>query len=107
MYEKSTEKVFWQYEKQLTVRKSYIIIQIKNIRISYTRKEVKYMKRTKYLLGRDDVMEILECSPNHAYQVIRRLNEELQGMGYEVESGKVPRAFFETKYYGFADMSKD
>lgn len=65
------------------------------------------MKHTKYLLGRDDVMEILECSPNHAYQVIRRLNEELQGMGYEVESGKVPRAFFETKYYGFADMSKD
>lgn len=65
------------------------------------------MKRTKYLLGRDDVMEILECSPNHAYQVIRRLNEELQGMGYEVESGKVPRAFFERKYYGFADMSKD
>ena len=82
-------------------------MQIKVYEYRAQQKEVEYMKRTKYLLGRDDVMEILECSPNHAYQVIRKLNEELQGMGYEVESGKVPRAFFETKYYGFADMSKD
>ncbi|GEM_PF-6143929 len=58
------------------------------------------MNRTKYLYNVLDVMEILECSKDHAYKVIKKVNSELNDMGYEVESGKVPSAFFAKKYYG-------
>ncbi len=58
------------------------------------------MNRTKYLYNVSDVMEILECSRDHAYKVIKKLNMELSDMGYEVESGKVPSAFFAKRFYG-------
>ena len=60
------------------------------------------MNRTKYLYNVTDVMEILECSKDHAYKIIKKLNSELIEMGYEVETGKgkVPSAFFAKKYYG-------
>ena len=61
------------------------------------------MGRTKYLYDKDDVMEILGCSQDHAYKVIRKLNDELKKQGYEVESGKVPKPFFATKYFGFTE----
>ena len=55
------------------------------------------MNRTKYLLTADDVKDYLECSRDHAYKVIKKLNLELASMGYEVEAGKVPRKFFAEK----------
>ena len=57
------------------------------------------MNRTKYLLTADDVKDYLECSRDHAYKVIKKLNLELASMGYEVEAGKVPRKFFAEKFY--------
>lgn len=36
-----------------------------------------YMNNTKYLLSVKDVMELLECSQDHAYKVIKKLNVEL------------------------------
>lgn len=59
------------------------------------------MNRTKYLLTADDVKDYLECTRDHAYKVIKKLNLELASMGYEVEAGKVPRKFFAEKFYGF------
>ena len=59
------------------------------------------MIRNKYLLTADDVKDYLECSRDHAYKVIKKLNQELTSMGYEVEAGKVPRKFFAEKFYGF------
>ena len=59
------------------------------------------MNRTKYLYNVTDVMEILECSKDHAYKIIKKLNSELIEMGYEVETGKVPRKLFGGKLYGF------
>lgn len=58
------------------------------------------MNSTKYLLSVRDVMEVLECSQDHAYKVIKRLNNELSAKGFETETGKVPRKFFAEKYYG-------
>ena len=37
----------------------------------------------------------------HAYKLIRELNEELQSKGYLVVARKVPKAFWETKFYGY------
>ena len=48
-----------------------------------------------------EVAETLGISKGHAYKLIRELNEELQSKGYLVVAGKVPKAFWETKFYGY------
>jgi len=37
-----------------------------------------------------------------AYKIIRRLNDELKSNGYITISGKVNRAYFEQKTFGFS-----
>ena len=54
-----------------------------------------------YMIGVDEVSEELGVSRGHAYKVIRDLNEELSSKGFIVVAGKVPRAFWETKFYGY------
>lgn len=72
-----------------------------------TRKLVKIHKTKKgklkenYLLTAAEVAETLGISKGHAYKLIRELNEELQSKGYLVVAGKVPKAFWETKFYGY------
>lgn len=52
-----------------------------------------------YMMNANDVADWLQCSKGHAYKVIRELNEELKRMGYVVVAGKIPRAFWEKKFY--------
>lgn len=54
----------------------------------------------KLFLKAEDVSAILEISIPMAYKIIRQLNGELRAMGYLTISGRVSRAFFETKFYG-------
>ncbi len=54
----------------------------------------------KQFLKAEDVSAILEISIPMAYKIIRQLNDELRAMGYLTISGRVSRAFFETKFYG-------
>lgn len=59
------------------------------------------MKEQNYLLTAEDAAETLGVSKGHAYKLIRELNAELQSKGYLVVAGKVPKAFWETKFYGY------
>ena len=59
------------------------------------------MKKENYLLTAEEVAETLGISKGHAYKLIRELNEELQSKGYLVVAGKVPKAFWKTKFYGY------
>lgn len=54
-----------------------------------------------YMMTADDVANELGISKGHAYKMIRQLNEELQNSGFIVISGKIPRAFWEKKFYGY------
>ncbi|MCI9450022.1 MAG: hypothetical protein HFE30_07205 [Clostridiales bacterium] len=54
----------------------------------------------KQFLNVRDVEQILEVSESKAYDIIRKLNEELQSMGYLTIAGKVSAAFFQKKLYG-------
>lgn len=54
----------------------------------------------KQFLNVRDVESILEVSESKAYDIIRKLNEELQEQGYLTIAGKVSAAFFEKKLYG-------
>ena len=57
-----------------------------------------------YMMNANDVAKELGVSKGHAYKMIRKLNEELEAVGYIVVSGKIPRAFGEKKFYGYQDI---
>lgn len=54
-----------------------------------------------YMMDADDVAKALSVSKGQAYKTIRILNEELKAQGYFVVQGKVPKAYWKTKFYGF------
>jgi len=47
----------------------------------------------------EDVMEILAISQSKAYQIMRKINRELEAEGYETISGRIPRRRFCEKFY--------
>ena len=50
----------------------------------------------------DELAEMLGVSVGHAYKLIRKLNQELEKEGFLVIAGKVPRRYFEKRWYGFS-----
>ena len=60
-----------------------------------------------YMMNANDVAKELGVSKGHAYKMIRKLNEELEAAGYIVVSGKIPRAFWEKKFYGYETKMKE
>lgn len=59
------------------------------------------MNNNNYLMTADEVANELGVSKGHAYKVIRKLNEELKEEGFVVITGKIPRAYWEKKFYGY------
>lgn len=57
--------------------------------------------KSNYMLTAADVAKELGISKGHAYKMIRQLNGELEKSGFIVIAGKVPRAFWEKKFYGY------
>lgn len=57
--------------------------------------------KTNYMMSATDVADELGISKGHAYKIIRQLNEELEKLGYLVVAGKVPRAFWEKRFFGY------
>ena len=53
------------------------------------------------MMGAEDVAVELGISKGHAYKVIRQPNGELEKAGFIVVAGKIPRAFWEKKFYGY------
>lgn len=46
-----------------------------------------------------EIQELLQLnSIRTAYDRVKQLNDELKAQGYWVERGKIPKAFFHTKY---------
>lgn len=58
------------------------------------------MKDNHYMMYAEDISEELGISKGYAYKIIKELNQELKEAGFIVVSGRVPRAFWETKFYG-------
>lgn len=50
------------------------------------------------LIGVKEVMKILKVSRSKGYSIIRKLNKELEKMGFYVISGRVPRQFLLEKF---------
>lgn len=62
--------------------------------------EQKASNQPRQMMGCDDVVAVLGVSRSTAYQVIRRLNQELNEAGYITVRGKISRAYFEERTYG-------
>ena len=55
----------------------------------------------KYMMNVDDVAREHNCSKSHAYKLVRRMNAELAQQGYLTMAGKIPRAYWAKKMYGY------
>lgn len=67
--------------------------------------EQRARDRPRQMMGCEDVMEALGVSRSYSYQIIRRLNQELEKAGYITVRGKISRAYFEKRTYGVVDAS--
>ena len=56
---------------------------------------------TSYMMTADEVAAELGISNGHAYKMIRQMNKELEKAGFIVVAGKIPRAFWEKKFFGY------
>ena len=56
--------------------------------------------RTNYMMTVDDVMGELGVKHSKAYSILKQLNNELAKEGYIAVRGKIPRPYWETKFYG-------
>lgn len=59
----------------------------------------------RYMMDVNDVMNELEVKKSKAYSIIRQLNRELEDEGYRSVRGKIPRAYWEKKYYGYSSIA--
>lgn len=56
----------------------------------------------KIFITANELAEMLGVSVGHSYKIIRKLNQELEKQGFLVIAGKVPRRYFEKRWYGFS-----
>ncbi len=49
----------------------------------------------------DDVADIMGVSKSYGYKIIKQLNNELKKDGFITVSGKVPKAYFEKRCFGY------
>lgn len=57
--------------------------------------------KSNYMMSAEDIAKELGVSKGKAYKLIRDLNQELVKNGFVVISGKLPRAYWEKKFYGY------
>lgn len=57
------------------------------------------LKREMRFLRAADVMEILDIGQTKAYEIMGRINKELEAEGFETFPGRIPEARFREKFY--------
>ena len=59
------------------------------------------MANYRYMMSAEDIAKELNCSKSHAYKIVKELIKELAGQGYITMAGRIPRAFWAKKMYGY------
>ncbi len=57
--------------------------------------------RSKLYLTAKELAGLIGISEGYAYRIIRQLNQELKENGFLIVAGKLPRKYFEKRWYGF------
>lgn len=81
-----------KYKSKIRIANNYILQIIK--------RGGDKVKDDNYMMYAEDISRELGISKGYAYKIIKELNQELKDAGFIVISGRVPRAFWETKFYG-------
>ena len=53
------------------------------------------------MMSAGDVAKELNCSKSHAYKLVKKLNKELAEQGYITMAGRIPKAYWAKKMYGY------
>lgn len=53
----------------------------------------------KVFYNANDIACVLSVSKSTAYRIIKKMNAELKNNGYIVVSGRVPKKYFDEKFY--------
>ena len=85
------------FKNQVPLKQLWCLKIIKEEITMKTKQTNEILKQA--FLSADDVAALLYISKSSAYREIRRMNELLQAQGYLIVSGRVPKKFFEEKYY--------
>lgn len=83
---------------------NYYINTKKFTNVNLKRKGGNRMEQ-KYMMDVNDVIKELGVSKSKAYQILRQLNQSLEAEGYQAIAGKIPRPYWETKFYGCTQMA--
>lgn len=59
------------------------------------------MANYRYMMSIEEVAKELECSKSHAYKIVKRMNKELAAEGYITMAGRIPKAYWAKKMYGY------
>ena len=59
------------------------------------------MDNKKIYLTASEVSELLGVSMGPSYKLIQKMNKELKDNGFLTIAGKIPRKYFEERYYGY------
>lgn len=59
------------------------------------------MANYRYMMSAEEVAKELECSKSHAYKIVKRMNKELAAEGYITMAGRIPKAYWAKKMYGY------
>lgn len=62
---------------------------------------MKRMANYRYMMSAEEVAKELECSKSHAYKIVKRMNKELAAEGYITMAGRIPKAYWAKKMYGY------
>ena len=63
------------------------------------------MQRQNYMITAEEVAQSMGISLGYSYKLLRKLNKELADQGYVTVAGKIPRAFWEKKFYGYSQSA--
>lgn len=55
----------------------------------------------KIFITAPEMATLLGISVGHAYKMIREMNKELEKSGYLVIAGKIPKGYFEKRWFGY------
>lgn len=59
---------------------------------------------SKIFITAPEMSQLLGISTGHAYKLIREMNKDLKKSGYMVIAGKVPKGYFETRWFGYKEQ---
>lgn len=59
-----------------------------------------------YYINCQEACSALHLSAGHVYKLFREMNAELRQAGYMTVSGRIPRAYFNKKFYGGINNDK-